>query len=533
MPLPTSASGAATTPGVAANRRRRKRRTVTLGEDTENRPARVATYKRASTEEGNQPYSLQAQQMRIETYLLGRPEWTVVATYEERASAKDIDGRPQLLQLLDDAARGQFDVVLVARLDRWSRSLLDVLDTVEELDEHQVSLASCTEQFDTRTAVGRLLLQLLGTFAEFERSSIIDRIQRGNRAKLKLGIPLSSRVGYGLTLDKTGRITANRATIGIVERIFREYTAGASGFRAIAEGLNDDHIPAPAGKQWSPQSVGNILKNRAFAGEVKHRDTWLPGAHEPVLDADLFAAAQALLNRRAIAGPSPASLRGDFVLTGLISCGRCGGSYVGTSGTSKTKVKVRYYSCGTARKYGAKTCAGPSLPAQELEELVTEALLEVYRDNTLLDEAIAKHLAEQETTREPLERELAALRTSLADKRRVLGRYRDDYEAEKLSADRYEARSVELEEDLTALTARAAELEARLGAALLPTAPTAEQLTAMRRHLVHGVRHADPRLRKAVLNALVAGLEVHDRDDIRPTFRVYDPAANLVLDSPT
>lgn len=268
------------------------------------------------------------------------------------------------------------------------------------------------------------------------------------------------------------------------------------------------------------------MKNRAFAGEIRHRDAWLPGAHEPVLDADLLAAAQALLNRRATAaGPSPAALRGEFVLTGLVSCGRCGGSYVGTSGTSKTKVKVRYYSCGTARKYGAKTCAGPSLPAEELEELVTEALLEVYRDNALFDEAIAKHLVEQETTREPLEHELAALRTSLANKQRILGRYRDDYEAARISAERYEARSVELEEDVAALTARAAALEARLGTVLLPTAPSVEQLAAMRRHLVHGVRHADPRLRKAVLNALVAGLEVHERDDIRPTFRLYDAAA--------
>ncbi|MDO9494309.1 MAG: recombinase family protein [Nocardioides sp.] len=534
MPPPTSASRAAAADPAAAKPRRsrtprRKRASSLLGEGSETRPARVATYKRASTDEGNQPYSLEAQQMRIDAFLLGRPEWTVVAEYEERASAKDIEGRPQMLRLLDDAARDKFDIVLVARLDRWSRSLIDVLDTVEELDEVDVSLASCTEQFDTRTAVGRLLLSLLGTFAEFERATIIDRIERGNRAKLQRGIPLSSRVGYGLTIDTDGKTIADPATIGIVERIYAEYTAGTHGFRAIADRLNQDHVPAPRGPRWSPQSIGNILKNRGFVGEVKHKGSWLPGTHSPILDPQLLAAAQTLLSKRTSSKRSPSTVRGDFVLTGLITCGHCGGAYVGTSGTGKNKVTIRYYSCGTARRYGSKTCGAPHLPAQELEHLVTEALLEVYRDNALFEEAIAKHLVAQQSRREPLERELASLRKSLAEKERVLNRYRDDYEAERLSADRYETRSAELEADIGPLTVRIAALELELGSSLHPTAPSADELAVMRDHLVAGVRHGSAAARKAVFNALVEGLEVHDRDDIRPTFRVYDPAAAKVL----
>ena len=266
-------------------------------------------------------------------------------------------------------------------------------------------------------------------FAEFERDTIIDRIHRGNQTKLKKGIPLSSRVGYGLKLTKQGRIKEDAATIGVVERIFTEYARRSSGFRAIADGLNADHIPSPSGAQWSPQSVANVLRNRAFAGEVRHRDKWLPGAHKPIIDTELFEAAQTLLGERSARGPSKAALRGDFVLTGLVTCARCGGAYVGTSGTSKTKVKVRYYSCGAARKYGSKHCAGPSLPAEELEKLVSEALLDSYADSALFTEAIEHHLATQADAREPLQRELRSVQQTLGERQRVLRRYRDDYEA--------------------------------------------------------------------------------------------------------
>jgi site-specific DNA recombinase len=494
-------------------------------------PVRVATYKRASTDEGNQPYSLDAQQQRIDTFLPTHPEWTLVEQYEERASGKDVDGRPELLRLLAHAAAGRFDVVLVARLDRWTRSLFDLLDTVNELDDAGVSLTSCTEQFDTRTPIGRLLMHLLGMFAEFERSTIIDRIQRGNAAKLRRGLPLSARVGYGLTVDDSGIICSDPATIGVVKRIYREYGRRRTGFRAIADGLNTDAIPGPSGGLWSPQSFGNVLRNRAFIGELRHRDSWVPGAHRPVLDVELFEAAQRQLEART-ANRAPTALRGEFVLTGVIRCGRCSGAYIGTSGTSRNQSKVRYYSCGTARRYGPKKCAGPNLPAEELEDLITESLLDSYRDNALFDEAITRHLAHQADAREPLEEELATVTATIAERTRILRRYQDDYEAGELSAARYESRSAELEEELVSLNARAADLEMQMRGFDLPAAPTETELGRMRQHLLTGVRSGVVRIRKALFAALVAGIEVHDRDDIRPTFRLYAPEAADYLHEP-
>lgn len=95
------------------------------------------------------------------------------------ASAKDVIGRPQLQQLLHDAAAGKFDLVLVARIDRWSRNLADLLDTVSFLEKHGVAFHSATEHFDTTSPMGKMILSMLGMFAEFERAMIIDRIIRG------------------------------------------------------------------------------------------------------------------------------------------------------------------------------------------------------------------------------------------------------------------------------------------------------------------------------------------------------------------
>ena len=314
---------------------------------------RVGRYRRASTDEGNQPYSLDAQAARLDSYTAAHPEWVLVDDYVERASAKNIEDRAELQRLLADVAAGKLDMVLVARLDRWSRRLVDCMDTVNYLVEHDVAFVSASEHFDTSTPTGMLFLQMLGMFAEFERATIIDRIERGNDAKVDKGLPLSSRqVPYGMRLNKAGEMAADKKTIGVVRRIFTEYVEGKRGSRTIAAGLTEDAIPSPGGGPWSNDAVLRLLRHRGFVGEVLHLGEWYPGAHDPVIDVELFAAAQQLLETR----KDPAVARSasyDFILTGTVSCGTCGGAYVGTTGTSKGKKVHRYYSCVRAKRYGA------------------------------------------------------------------------------------------------------------------------------------------------------------------------------------
>lgn len=492
---------------------------------------RVALYRRASTDEGNQPYSLDAQDARLRAHVAGQDTWTVVEDYVERASGKDVAGRSELQRLLADAAAGRFDMVVVARIDRWSRSLVHLLDTVAHLDAAGVGFCSATEHFETSSPIGRLMLQMLGMFAEFERSLIIDRIVRGNAAKVARGLPLTSRVGYGLMVDEDGRITADPATIGVVRRIFDTYVNTTAGTRAIATALNADHLPGPGTKPWGPDAVSRVLRNRAFIGELQHRGTWHPGAHAPVIDQDLFDRAQARADHRRTPAAA-ARRRGDFLLSGTITCARCGGAYVGTAGTSANGTTVRYYSCARARRYGARTCDGPTLPADALETLVTDAVLDLYADTDLFTQAVTAHLDAHATGQEPLAEEATATRAALADKERVRAKYQADYEADRLSAARYETRAAELDEDITALRARLAHLEAATAQPTVPTTPSPDELAALRAHLERGLREGEAEVRKEFFAALVARLEVHDRDDIRPTFRLYDTSLTEALPVP-
>jgi site-specific DNA recombinase len=489
------------------------------------RRMRVVWYRRASTDESNQPYSLDAQESRLRAYTAAQPGWEFVDDYVERASAKDVEGRPQLQRLLDDAANGRFDLVLVARLDRWSRNLIDCLDTVDFLTENEVAFHSASEHFDTSTPTGVLLLQMLGMFAQFERSTIIDRIQRGNQAKIDKGLPLTGRLGYGLRVDGNGKVEAHPDTIGVVRRIFDEYVNLQYGTRTIVAGLNEDGIPGSGTAPWSPDAVIRILRNRGFVGEVRHQDAWHPGAHDPIVDTAQFEAAQELLTQRAT--PAAAASTGrDFVLTGTITCGRCGGAYVGSSGTGAAGRVHRYYSCVTARRYGAKKCAGPSLPAGELEDLVITALLDTYADHDLFSQAIEMHLARQAKQQDTVAEQLQAQRTLITDRERVLARYRRDYEDEKLSADRYEARASQLEDELAGMRVHEADLELALTAEQ-PQLPEAADLHQLHQLLRERMRTGNTDARKGVCNALIESLVVHDRDDIHPTFRLLPPTETV------
>ena len=264
-------------------------------------------------------------------------------------------------------------------------------------------------------------------------------------------------------------------------------------------------------------------------GDPWHQDRWHPGAHEALVDADLFEQAQTIADARTDS-PAAAMRRGDFVLTGTITCVRCDGSYTGTSGTSRNGTAHRYYACQTNKRYGAAGCDAPTLPAKELEMRLTQALLECYSDSALFTQAIEAHLAAHAERRDPLTEQLLAANTALESKERVRQKYQDDYEAGRLSAERYEGRAAELDKEIATMSARVTELELSLDLGDLPVVPTAAALETMHERLTEGVRSGDVMVRKALFAALVERINVHAADDIRPTFRLYDPAATSLLD---
>lgn len=166
---------------------------------------RIASYTRISTDEDRQPFSLAAQQERLDAYARSQDSWRIVARYSDQASGATLD-RPGLNLALADAASGVFELLLVYRVDRLSRNVRQLAQLSEELDKVGVALRSATEPFDTSSAAGKMMLQMLGVFAEFERRTIVDRITAGMERAASEGRWVSGRPPYGYTWDKDAKM---------------------------------------------------------------------------------------------------------------------------------------------------------------------------------------------------------------------------------------------------------------------------------------------------------------------------------------
>ncbi len=314
--------------------------------------APVYCYERRSTDEEHQPFSIEAQNSRLGAYVKSQPGWSLVARFEDDASGAKLD-RPGLQKALAAARAGRFDVLLVYRVDRFTRRIRDLVTLLDELDRAGVAFRSATEPFDTSTPAGRMLVQMLGVFAEFEREMIIDRVINGTERKASKGQWTLGRVPYGFAREPDDTLVPVDGEIRIVQEIFRLYTRRRMGTRAIATNLNRQGQlrrgaqrkatgQGPA-RPWSHKTVADILTNRAYLGEVHFREVIATEAHEAVVDPATFDLAQEILAHRGEA-PTKASSPSDYHLTGKITCSACTRRYVGTNAGGRSRT-YRYYTC--------------------------------------------------------------------------------------------------------------------------------------------------------------------------------------------
>ncbi|HVQ90144.1 MAG TPA: recombinase family protein [Mycobacteriales bacterium] len=230
--------------------------------DSMGRRVRVAVYLRRSTDEDHQPYSIEAQETRLAAYIDSQAGWERVARFADDASGASTD-RKELKRALAAAKAGLFDVLLVYRVDRFSRSLRDTVTLLDELDTAGVVFRSATEPFDTSTPMGRLLLQMLAMFAQFERDTIIDRVVAGMERKAARGHWMGGRRPFGYRVDKPNhRLIIDKAEAAVVKLIFDLYVTKRLGTRAVAAVLNERGHRTTVGGAWSGHQVNRTLSNR-------------------------------------------------------------------------------------------------------------------------------------------------------------------------------------------------------------------------------------------------------------------------------
>jgi site-specific DNA recombinase len=347
--------------------------------------ARCAIYTRKSTEYNLELAfnSLDAQREACEAYIRSQAHegWRLISgRYDDGAFSGASLERPALQQLLADVRAGKIDIVLVYKVDRLTRSLADFAKLIELFDIHGVSFVSVTQSFNTSSSMGRLTLNVLLSFAQFERELIGERVRDKIAASKRKGIWVGGPVPLGYAaVDK--KIVVVLAEAAAVRTIFARYLQLGS-VRALAEELDRREIRSKPRRLSDGRTIGGgrfgigalayLLKNRFYIGEVVYRGEVHRGKHEPILESALFEAVQAKLAAQAVA--RRCRLRGSpALLSRRLFDHR--GNRMSPTHTNKGGARYRYY-VSQAVLQGKPQPAGlvGRAPAAEIETLVVAAL---------------------------------------------------------------------------------------------------------------------------------------------------------------
>lgn len=500
---------------------KRQRRLATRGLPSPHGPGsifRVATLTRISTDETNQPYSLEAQGRGLDQYVDSQPSMEITHRYVDQASGATLQ-RPGLQAALAAARTGEFDVLLVYRIDRLTRSIVGLMHLVEELDQAGVALRSATEPIDTQGPVGRMLLQLLGIFAEFERGLLIDRIEAGFERKAARGEWLGGRAPFGYSLDSASKtLVIEPDEEAVVRSVFSKFTLEHLGSTTITQWLNDNGRRTRSGTPWTNQRVLRMLQNPVYIGKISHDETIHEGKHAPIIDLDTWRRAQELADTRALTSATRAPNESSYLLSGLLHCAVCGNSYVAVSANGR-KNTYRYYTCRTRQTRGNAACRGPRVPAEQLEQAIIASFMATYEDPGLFEAGLEAARAEAATERPVFEAQLASAEKQLRDTTGALDRYLQAFEAGTMPANLCAERVEELTARRNELTTHQAELANQLRLAA-PEAPEVTLLSDAVDCVRDALNEGEPTVIKHLLRQFIHRIEISPDWEAHPTYLV-------------
>lgn len=305
--------------------------------------------------------------------------WQITHEYSDVESARTTD-RPQFTAMLAAAEQRAFDVIVVHKLDRFSRSVTDTLFTLRRLSQAGIGFVSISEQFDYSTPIGKVMLTMLAAFAEWYLDNLAQETSKGKRERATKGrwngmLPF----GYTAQYRKDGgdglpRID-DKSAAG-VRLAFEQYAAGTRSDYDIAQLLNEaGYRPQGRGARalplWSADSVRVLLQNRFYLGEAQYKGEWRKGEHPPIIDANLFARCQQVrARRRPRYGTTQQHGTRVYPLSGLALCSHCHGHMRGTPDSYRHQ--RRYYIC-PAWKRGTP-CTHRAIDAVNAEGQIAELL---------------------------------------------------------------------------------------------------------------------------------------------------------------
>nr|WP_239585993.1 recombinase family protein [Bacillus mesophilus] len=403
----------------------------------------VAIYCRVSTEEqASEGYSISAQlqTLRQYAYLYG---WQIAEEYvDEGISGKDIKGRPAMQRMISDVEKDKFQAVLVWKISRLSRNMLDTLVLLDKFEEYDVKFISYSENFDTSSPIGKLVVQLMASIAEMERNTLSENVKLGMTQRAKEGSWNGGLVfGYD-SIEK--ELVVNSKESEIVQLIFNLYAEG-NGLKAIANHLNKAGYRTKHDKHFSINGISTILDNPIYNGKIRwlQVENWdkkrrrgknanpilVDGKHEAIISGEFWNIVQA---RRQSKSFKQRQSNEPFLLSSILRCPNCGQGMVPsiTTSTQKdgSKRKHRYYVCGVFHNKGSAACKANSVKAYDAEDAVINRIKEFLNDSASFSQTIENINKDTVHTNVKLKEQLETIETELKEANAMQEKYMEAFE---------------------------------------------------------------------------------------------------------
>ncbi|TRZ94934.1 recombinase family protein [bacterium] len=318
--------------------------------------------------------------------------WVPLAErYDDNGFTGSNINRPSLQKLINDIKEGRVNMVVVYKLDRLSRSLVDFVQILKFFEEHSVAFASITQPIDTSTSTGKLMLHILSSFAEFERELISERTRDKMAAARKRGQWMGGRPPLGYDVEKDSKkLTVNQEDAKLIREIFDLYLKGNSLLK-VAQIINDKgyrskQATAKNGRKFGGIKFGithiqAIITNVLYLGKVCYSGQIYDGQQEAIIDEETFKKAQERLKENRVERRATKNIECTGLLTHLLHCKTCGKFMFHTYTLKNQTHKYRYYVCTSAQKRGYNSCPTKSVNAQAIEDATVDCLKKIFIDN--------------------------------------------------------------------------------------------------------------------------------------------------------
>ncbi len=493
---------------------------------------KYAVYVRVSTEEQAQHgFSIVAQKEKNSAFVVSQDGKIYKIYVDDGYSGKNIK-RPALQDLLRDAEQKKFDIVLIYKLDRLSRRLSDLVSLGEKFDKLGIGIKSVTEPFDTTTPAGKLMFNMLGSFAQFERELIGERTKLGIMRRIKNGEWSTTRP-FGYDLEE-GKLIINEVEAELVKRCYQLFLEHNLGVELIHRRLNKEDLVSRRKGKWSKNSVWTMLTNPVYAGYIRWDGEVIKGKHKAIISKSLFDAVQERLKEKdrytSWVGVSP------NLFIGLIFCKKCGKQFISSKpGNGTKKGTYRYYAC-KGRKRGK--CIQDYIRADVLEEVIFNKLKEIANNKAVINDYLKKTAEENNIHLQRLRKEklrISQRLTKLTQTKDKKIKWMFSHLPNKKVATEMSNEVDRLLEEIDALKERLAEIEAKMQQINLDDANT--QITAnFLQNFVEVFSKLELGERKLLIQAIVKRIEVHNKNKIAlkltlPVFSEKDNPQNLTSET--